>query len=90
MTSFVFAACMFAGWVPNAVYAKDVKDMREDCEAQTGPVGDYCDQLNDVESAQAATAVSLCCYNFSVKSTVHLTRFLDHLPCLVTLCWQST
>jgi len=49
---------MFAGWVPNAVYASDVKDIREDCEARNTHDDGYCDQLKDVESAQAATAVS--------------------------------
>lgn len=60
MTSLVFAACMFAGWVPSAVYAKDVKDVQQDCDAlaqEGAPVGSRCDQLQDVESALAATAV---------------------------------
>ena len=56
VTSFVFMGCMFAGWVPSAVYSGDVKDEREDCEAIIEPVGD---QLKNVESGLAATAVSL-------------------------------
>ena len=52
-------ACMFAGWVPNARYSADVKDERQDCEMLKQPVGDRCDQLKDVESAMAATAVGL-------------------------------
>ena len=60
VTSFVFMACMFAGWVPNAQYSGDVKDERQECEAKnTTLVGDHCDQLNNVEDAQAATAVGL-------------------------------
>ena len=71
VTSFVFMACMFAGWVPNAVHSGDVKDEREDCEALTQPVGDRCDQLKDVESAMAATAVSHLWV--AVKSTTGFT-----------------
>ena len=53
-------ACMFAGWVPNAQYSGDVKDERQECEAKNITlVGDHCDQLNNVEDAQAATAVGL-------------------------------
>ena len=67
--------CMFAGWVPNAEYSGDVKDVREDCEAYNATlVGNHCDQLKDVESAQAATAVghtlSQIYYNSSLPYTV--------------------
>ena len=51
--------CMFAGWVPSAVYSGDVKDEREDCEALIEPVDNHCNQLKNVESGLAATAVSL-------------------------------
>ena len=62
---------MFAGWVPNAVYSGDVKDEREDCEALTQPVGDRCDQLKDVESAMAATAVSLVLVTTNFYHTIY-------------------
>ena len=84
-------ACMFAGWVPIAVYSGNVKDEREDCEASPDvPVGDRCDQLKDVESAMAATAVGLLLVTIRFYHRIYLDRFLEHLACCRILYWQST
>ena len=58
IASFVFAACLFVGWVPGAVYTADIKDLREQCETYDPPVTALCNQLEDVERSMTAAAVS--------------------------------
>lgn len=84
-------ACMFAGWVPNAEYSDDVKNVREDCEAQNATlVGDHCNQLKKVESAQAATAVGLSLFTKAYCKSRLPNRFLEPSPWRLLSHWQYT
>ena len=81
IASLVLAACLFAGWVPFAVYTTDIKDLRHLCEAKDLPNATNCNQLEDLEHAMTATTVS-CVTQCNPRA--YLGEFPETLACIMS------